>query len=105
VIRSFPLADDNQTKKMIQLHQENVRNPLFASNNPTTSQRFLIPSNKPVSLSLATDAGSTWNPLLIGPEIVTEQSNWCGRSCFDGPTLAAPRPRTMFLSVRTRRST
>jgi len=68
VIRSFPLADDNQTKKMIQLHQENVRNPLFASNNPTTSQRFSFPSNKPVSLSLATDAGSTSHPLFQYPE-------------------------------------
>jgi hypothetical protein len=68
VIWSFPLADDNQTKKMIQLHQKNVRNPLFASNNPTTSQRFPFPSNKLVSFSLAIDADSTSHPLFQYPE-------------------------------------
>lgn len=42
--------------------------PLFASNNPTTIQRFPFPSNKPVSLSLATHAGSNSYPLFQDPE-------------------------------------
>ncbi|XP_062154767.1 glycerol-3-phosphate dehydrogenase [NAD(+)] 2, chloroplastic isoform X3 [Alnus glutinosa] len=50
------------------LELRSVRNPLFASNNPTTSQRFPFPSNKPVSLSLATHAVSTSQPLFQDPE-------------------------------------
>jgi hypothetical protein len=74
VIRSFPLSDDNQTKKMIRLHQENVRSPLFASNNSTTSQRFPFPSNKLVSLSLATDASSTSHLLFQYLELTPDRA-------------------------------
>lgn len=59
--------------------------------SPQTSQCLFPEPLTPVPP--LTRSSKTRNPLLTGPDIAAERSDWRGRSCFAGPALGAPRPR------------